>query len=116
MPRISDFGRGRIHLLGLEALSIVPVILQRSLFQARIYDVWRARGSHPSDLLDLRIIGGLVIYIPFIILVALFLSLFRPAVIRRLVPLCVTILLLFLPLFLYEVVVVILLNVPPSHT
>jgi hypothetical protein len=116
MPRISDLWRARIHLFGLGLVAIVPAMLQRTLFQAHIYDIRWAGGLHPSDLLELRMVGGLAIYVPFIIVAALIISWFRPAMIHRLLTFCVTIFILFLLIFLFQAVFVIVLNVPPPHT
>ena len=116
MPRISDVWRIRIYLIGLGLLSIIPVMLQRSLLQSRIYDIRWAGGLHPSDLLELRWIGGLAIYIPFLVLCGLVLSALRPVLAPRVLTFCVTVFLLFLLLFLFQAAVVIMLNVPPPHT
>ena len=112
MAGISEFWRARLLLAGVCLLSLVPFFLQRLLHQAHIYDIRFAGGLHPSDLLALRWVGQLSAYFPFIAGGALAISSLRPSLARPLLTLCVALFLVFLVLFLYQAVMVIILNVP----
>jgi hypothetical protein len=112
MAGISELWRARLLLAGVCLLSLVPFFLQRLLHQAHIYDIRFAGGLHPSDLLTLRWVGQLSAYLPFIAAGALAISSFRPGLTRPLLTLCVALFLVFLLLFLYQAVMVIILNVP----
>jgi hypothetical protein len=112
MEGISELWRGRLLLAGVSLLSLVPFFLQRLLHQAHIYDIRFAGGLHPSDLLALRWIGQLSAYPPFIAGGALAISLLRPTLNRPLLTLCVVLLLFYVLLFLFQAVMVIILNVP----
>jgi hypothetical protein len=112
MEGISELWRARLLLAGVSLLSLVPFFLQRLLHQAHIYDIRFAGGLHPSDLLALRWVGQLSAYLPLITGGALAISPFRPSLTRPLLTFCVTLLLVFLLLFLYQTVMVIILNVP----
>jgi len=100
----------RVLFIGLWLLSAVPWVCYRTLSQSRIYDIRVVGGLHPSEILVLRWVSAWSVYPPFIIFGAAIVATLRPALTSALLTVCATLFLLYVLLFLMQLVMAVEFN------
>ena len=100
----------RLLLVGVGLVSLAPVLIHLFLATFHIYDIRRGPGAAMPDFIAVRWVGQLSVLFPIVILCALVVSAFRPALTRDLLTLCTAYFLLFLVAFLSAATVAIVMT------